>query len=491
MKFNSLTTKLTLAFLSVSLIGVALVAIFSRLITEREFARFRQEQDQSDFIARATAYYQAHGSWQGFDSAQGPPNWPSPPQGQEQPADAPPPPISQRQPAGGPPPPMGQPPDEMLLSPPPQPRFALADQDNLIVLPDGPYRLGDRVPSTLIRQGLPLEINGERVGTILTNNDQTSRNPLEEQYLARTNQAVLIAAMAATVIALGAGIFLARTLTRSMRELTTATLAMATGNLAQTVPVRSHDELGQLARAFNRMSAAVTEANRLRRQMTADVAHDLRTPLSVIIGYLEAMRQGDLAPTPARLEAIYTEAQHLNNLIADLRIISLADAGELPLNLRAVNVPDLLTGVAAAYAHQAHRQQIELVVQADENLPPVEADPDRLVQVLGNLVSNAFRYTPEGGRVTLAAQIYQQQLLLRVEDTGRGIPADDLPHIFRRFYRADKARHSDSGESGLGLAIAKAIVEAHHGHISVESNPGQGTRFTILLNIAHRPAGAV
>lgn len=450
---SSLTLKLILAFLAVSLIGVALVAIFSRLITEREFDRFRLEQARSDFIAAATAYYQAHGSWQGVEAAIRPD-------------------TLQPQPGGGPP-------------PMPQPPFALVDQNNTVVLPGGPHHLGERLPPEELDRGTPLLIEGQQRGTVL-NDTRPPRNPLEEQYLARTNQAVLIAAGGAAVVALGVGIFLARTLTRSLRELTTAALAMAAGNLAQTVPVRSQDELGQLTQAFNQMSAAVARANQLRRQMTADIAHDLRTPLSVINGYLEAMREGELAPTPPRIEAIYAESQQLNRLVTDLRTLSLADAGELSLNRQPVVVGELLNRVATAYTHLAEQQQISLKVQTGDNLPAISGDPDRLVQVLSNLVSNALRFTPEKGQIMLAASQPQAgKVLLQVEDTGQGISAADLPYIFHRFYRSDKSRRQAEGESGLGLAIAKAIVEAHGGVITVESEPGRGTIFAILLTAFH------
>lgn len=365
----------------------------------------------------------------------------------------------------------------------PQLPFGLVDQNNTVVLSGGPYRLGERIPAAVLAQGTPLLIDGQQVGIVL-NETRPPRNPLEEQYLARTNQTLLIAAVGATIVALVAGIFLARSLTRPLRELTTATLAMAAGNLAQTVPVRSQDELGKLAQAFNQMSSAVTQANHLCRQMTADIAHDLRTPLSVISGYLEAMREGDLTPTPPRLEAIYVEARHLNRLVDDLRTLSLADAGELSLKRQPVAVPELLTRVSTVYAHQAEQQHINLSVQVEPNLPTLQADPDRLIQVLGNLVSNALRYTPEGGRISLAAARAETgQIRLQVEDTGQGIPVTDLPYIFHRFYRTDKSRPQANGESGLGLAIAKAIVEAHGGTISVASEPGHGTTFTILLSI--------
>jgi signal transduction histidine kinase len=218
--------------------------------------------------------------------------------------------------------------------------------------------------------------------------------------------------------------------------------------------------------------------------MTADIAHDLRTPLTVITGYIEALRDGDLQPTPARFEAIHDEAQHLKRLVQDLRTLSLADAGELSLNCQLVSVPELLDRVATAHQHQAEQQQINLEVHPAEALPDLNVDFDRMVQVLGNLVSNALRYTPESGQIILSARTQDDAVLLRVKDTGHGIPPDELPRIFNRFYRADKSRQQDEGESGLGLAIARAIVEAHGGSISAKSEMGQGTTFQILL-----PAG--
>jgi signal transduction histidine kinase len=218
--------------------------------------------------------------------------------------------------------------------------------------------------------------------------------------------------------------------------------------------------------------------------MTADIAHDLRTPLTVISGYLEALRDGDLAPTPARFEAMHAEARHLNRLVQDLRTLSLADAGELSLTRRPVSVSDLLNRVAGAHQPQAEKAQISLLAGPDSDLPELQADPERLVQVLGNLVGNALRHTPAGGQISLLARLENRAILLQVQDTGPGIPPEELPHIFNRFYRGDQARHQTGGESGLGLAIVRAIVEAHGGTMFVESEIGRGTTFTIKLPLS-------
>ena len=275
---------------------------------------------------------------------------------------------------------------------------------------------------------------------------------------------------------------LARALTRPIRELTGAIRAMARGDLKQSVQVHSQDELGELAAAFNQMSADLDLLLKARRQMTADIAHDLRNPLTVIGGYVESMRDGVLKPTPERLDAIQSEVQHLQKLVDDLRLLSQADAGELVLNRERTSVPALLERVAQSYRPLAAKQGIALRLDAQEALPEIQADAARLARVLGNLIGNSLRYTPAGGEITLRARTKVPGWVeLGVVDNGKGIAAEALPHIFDRLYRADPARSTD--ESGLGLAIARSIVEAHGGSIRAESTPGAGTTITVLLPV--------
>lgn len=276
------------------------------------------------------------------------------------------------------------------------------------------------------------------------------------------------------LVALGFGLLLARSLTRPVRDLTAAARDMAQGQLEQRVSVRSGDELGELTQAFNQMSGDLARAIRSRKQMTADIAHDLRNPLTVLSGYLESLQDGKLKPTPERFAVMQAEVNHLQRLVEDLRILSLADAGELKLHLEPTSIPELLNRVAYSYRHQAEQSQIELQVEAEPNLPEVNLDPARMEQVLGNLVSNALRYTPQDGKIRLTANQLNGSLTVSVEDNGSGIPADILPHIFERSFRGDESRSGN--ESGLGLAIAKSIMELHGGKIWVESHPG-GTYF--------------
>lgn len=462
---RSLAFRLVLAFLLVSITGAAMTTLFARWTTVREFDRLVLEQVQTSFLADAAAYYQINGSWQGATEYFGPLGV-----------------ATARQPQSGRQPRLRTPGEG---APQQLPRssyiFALTDLDSRVVLPAGPYRLGDQVPPDKLAQGVEVEADGKVIGVALLTGDAPELSSQEEQYLARTTRSSLYAAVAAILIALGLGVFLARTLTRPVRELTAATRAMAQGDIEQQVPVRSRDELGELAAAFNQMSADLARANELRRQMTADIAHDLRTPLTVMAGYLEALRDGVLQPSPERFETMHLEAQHLRRLVEDLRTLSLADAGELTLNRETVPPQMVLEQAAAAYGHQCEQQGIELKVDAAPNLPHISVDPGRMAQVLGNLVSNALRHTSAEGRISLVAVREANQVILAVQDTGAGISPDELPHVFDRFYRGSEAREGDGGESGLGLAIARSIVELGGGTIVVESSLGQGTTFTIAL----------
>ncbi|MDW8325482.1 MAG: ATP-binding protein [Anaerolineales bacterium] len=454
---RSLTWKLTLAFLLVALTAALLLAVVIRLTSAGQLDRLIVEQRRNELQALLADYYQTTGSWVGvqaylrqmrFDQRFGE-------------ADLRP--LAGRR-------------DRREL-------FGLADADGDVIIPlRGEYPPGARVPPNVLARGEPVVVDGQTVGVILTADLPPGLNPEEVAYLQRTTAALALAGVGAVIVAVLVGVWLARTLTRPLRALTNAAHRMASGELEQAVDVRSEDEIGELAAAFNRMSREVARANQARKQMTADVAHELRTPLTVIAGYIESMRDGVLAATPERLSVIYAEIERLQHLVGDLRTLSQADAGELKLNLEPVSPAELLEQTQAAFAHQAEQKGVALRVEAERNLPAVNGDEIRLLQVLSNLVSNALRYTPAGGQIVLSATMNgDRQVALSVRDTGPGIAPEDLPFIFNRFYRADKARAGEGGESGLGLAIAKALAEAHGGALTVQSVLGQGSTFTLQL----------
>jgi two-component system sensor histidine kinase BaeS len=467
---RSLTAKLTLAFLLVGLIGAILVAVLVGQRTRSEFDRFLSERDQATLVQALGSYYESHNGWSGVG--------------------------------------------DMLAETPPLNFYsrgiALADAQGVIVLGNRSRQVGQPMPAADLAAATAVQVNGQLVGYALFPTPNVPANepappPPDVAFLDRVTRATAISAGIAALIALILGVLLARTLTRPLRELTAATQAMARGKLDQRVTVRSRDEIGELARSFNQMSADLGRASQLRKQMTADLAHDLRTPLSILRGYTEGLQDGRLQGSTTLYAIMHGEVEHLQRMVEDLRVLSLADAGELPLNRRAVDPSALLERTGLAYIDQAEQQGITMRVEPAEDLPSIAVDTDRMTQVLNNLVSNALRYTGEGETITLSASSETNDdrrttiddragslpivhrpssVVLRVRDTGSGIDAEDLPFIFDRFYRADKSRQRADSSSGLGLAIAKAIVEAHGGKLAAESSPGAGTTFTITLPAA-------
>ena len=460
MRLRSLTFKLMLAFLLVGLVGAGLVAAFVHHRTRAEFVRFMLSREQFSLLDDLGRYYFHNQNWQGVDQVLG-----------------------------------SEGPGAIDGAGTPLPG-TLVDASGTVILSSQPDRVGSQVAVDELGQGVPIRFKDGVAGWFIFDNLPAGSLPdpgrpwsPEQAFLDRIETAIRVGAVGATLVALVIGTLLARTLTRPLRELTAATRVVAAGKLGHQVRVRSRDELGELARSFNEMSRDLARSNQQRRQMTADIAHDLRTPLSILLGYTEALSDGKLAATAEVHRVMHAEAQHLSRLIDDLRTLSLADAGELTLNWQSCLPYDILARTAAAYQGRAGEKNVSLTVRAGRELPAVTVDPERMAQVLGNLVSNALRYTPAGGQITLAAAAVAGEVALQVADTGSGIAAEDLPHIFNRFYRADQSRQQQNGESGLGLAIAKSMVEAQGGIITVESSPGRGTTFTIRLKPAQeRPA---
>ncbi len=446
---RSIGIRLFLAFLAVILTGMVLVGVLAGRTTAVEFSHFMFGQNRDTSLSLLASYYAVRGGWAGIEMS--------------------PPFVRMGMAPGGP----GMGPGGGL---------ALADTEGRIVAPGAGHRIGEKLGRSDLESGTPVEVEGEVVGTLIGGRGAFGRvPPAGEAFLARVNRALLLAGVGATGVALLLGVLLTRSLTRPIRQLTAATRAVAEGDFGRQVSVVSRDELGELAVAFNQMSTDLARARSSRRQMTADIAHELRTPLSVIMGHAEAGRDGVLPASPETFGLIHEEALSLNRVVQDLRMLSLAEAGELSLLRQPVSIAKLLQRAAAAQAPRAGREEISLRMEVDTNGPEIRVDPDRMTQVLGNLLDNALRHTPAGGAVKLAASTAPGIIRITVGDTGPGIPPEDLPHVFERFYRADKSRARDQGGSGLGLPIAKSIVEAHGGRIWAESNPGEGTNIIIEI----------
>ncbi|MFC2058820.1 ATP-binding protein [Chloroflexota bacterium] len=292
------------------------------------------------------------------------------------------------------------------------------------------------------------------------------------------------ASLIAGAVAIFLTFLLSRRILGPIAALTKAASRMGRGDLSQRVKVRSKDEVGMLASTFNTMANELMQAEESRRNLIADAAHELRTPLSNIRGYLEAFRDGVVEPRPDTINSIYEESLLMTRLIDDLQELALAEAGELKFNLQSIDPQEIIRRVASAIQPRADAKKLIIAIDLLEKLPPIRADAERIGQVLRNLLANAIAYTPEGGRITIAATVKDDRVEISVSDTGIGIPPQELPYIFERFHRADKSRSRATGGAGLGLTIAKRLVEAHEGTIQAQSEPGNGSSFLFTIPIA-------
>ncbi len=439
--FHSLRLRLILAL---ALIVVAVVGGVALVSTQVTMHSWRGYEDQRDILRDARfqhfleGFYTQHGSWSGIQ------------------------PEIERvaQISGG--------------------RVILADATGQVVADSQGELIGHTVPPDWQIPPQPVPFRATVVGTIYFTPPE---QPISEQFLASTNRMLLLVAVVAGLTAVGLVMGLSQRILAPVESLKAAAQRMAAGDLSQRVEITSQDEIGDLARAFNGMADGLAHLEQLRRNMVNDVAHELRTPLTNVRGYLEAMRDGVIAPEAAVIDSLYEEAMLLNRLVDDLQELSLAEAGQIHLERRVTSLVPIVQQAAEALRLRAESGQIDLRVDAPEELPAVQVDDRRIGQVLRNLLQNALTHTPSGGVVSVDARARDDSVEVRVQDSGTGIAAADLPYVFERFYRADKSRARTSGGTGLGLAIARQLVEAHGGRIWVESVEGKGARFTFTLPI--------
>ena len=361
-------------------------------------------------------------------------------------------------------------------------RLLLADASGTVVADTANLMVGLHLSDNELRSGAPVVAQGRQVGTLLVAALDAPSSPIG-QFRRNVSVSVVMSGGIAGVVALLMGSWLFFQVTRPMRQLARAAQGIAAGDLAQRVPLASDDEVGEVARSFNTMAESLQRMEQQRQNMVADIAHELRTPLSVIQSNVEAMLDGILPADPLELESIHQETVLLNRLIGDLRTLSLAEAGQLVLDRQPLDLGQVVTRVAGKYRVRAEEQGIALSVQVAQSLPQVSADAGRIEQALVNLTENALRYgaSDVGGRVTLGVRAVSGGVEAWVSDTGPGVAPEDLPHVFERFWRSEKSRNRKTGGSGIGLALVKQLVEAHGGHVSVESTPEYGATFRVVL----------
>lgn len=467
---RSLRIKLILSFLAVALISVLVISVLIRVGSADRLLKLAVDQQAATLQEDALAYYDTNRSWEGFAeyfrSVQPPPEF-----FREFNPDELPPDFDQQK-------------GFDTIQREQRPLVAMIDLEGQLIFSAFGMRVGETLPEDLIQDKIPLILDGETIAYLVPDRSLKFKLSAEEQvFLERTNQAILIAALVGVGAAIFMGIILAGILLKPIRNLMHASQNLAAGDWNQQVPVTSEDELGQLSEAFNKMSVDLKYADQQRKQMTADITHDLGTPLQVIAGYIEMFAEVPDAVNEKRLAIINAEIDHLRRLLEDLNMLSQADTKAMNIDLQLTDPVQLVDQICQIYLPMCEKEGIQLTFEPQHDVPVLKLDEGRMAQVLKNLVENAMRYTRQDGQISLRVYQQEEHLVFEVADNGAGIDAKDLPHVFDRFYKADPSRTSGlGGKSGLGLAISRALVEAQGGKISaVSAGLGKGATMKIYF----------
>lgn len=468
---NRLWVQLALTFGLIVGVTVAAVGLITTYEVNTHFRRFMARFPQSTFVVRLTDYYAEHESWDGVETlfhanTTGPGFW-----------------------RGG----MGAGAGQgmgfgqgqgMGMAGPPS--FLLADADGTIVYDSDGARTATQMTSQERGMAVPVTLQDQTIGYLL--NDATSTMsipPFAESFLSSINQSLVQTGLAVGLLAVLVGIAFAWRLSAPLKRLEGAAHQVSQGNLEQRVLVEGSDEVANVARAFNEMATNLQCARQVQQHMIADIAHELRTPLSVLQGNLQAILEDVYPLEKAEIATIYDETLVLSRLVNDLRELARAEARQLSLDMQPVDVLQLVGHSTALFVELASETGVQMTASIVGDIPLVLADTNRVQQVLHNLLSNALRHTPSNGTINVRVETVggdgREQVRVSVTDSGPGIPAEHLPHVFDRFWRADAARSRDQGGSGLGLAIARQLVEAQGGQIGVESSVGKGSCFWFTL----------
>ena len=444
--WHSLRVRLLLATILVVLIAIGVTAFVATRRTEGEFQRYVEKRSPLDdrrmgyILAR---FYEKHGNWEGVQ-------------------------------------------DEIeSLAHISGQQVVLADATGQIIADSADRLVGKSVEARWPRPAVIVSQSGVPVGTAYLDPLKQPPDPAAS-FIKAVNRSVLFGALAAGLAAVIVTLFISGRILRPVEHLTAAAEKMSQGDLSVRVPVESHDELGQLATAFNSMAGSIAEQEQLRRNMVGDVAHELRTPLTNLRGYLEAVRDDLIPADSALVDSLYEETMLLTRLVDDLHELAQAEAGQLTLLRTTAALGDVVEQAVQILRPQADAKGVTLSVDLPLGLPEVDIDRERIGQVLRNLMNNALVHTHAGGKIVIAAKQDDGYVSVAVRDTGEGIPSEDLPHVFDRFYRADRSRARQTGGYGLGLAIVRQLVLAHGGTIAVESEPGKGSTFTFTAPVVAR-----
>jgi two-component system OmpR family sensor kinase len=449
---NRLWVRLALAFGTVSLLGIAAVALLTDWQAGNQVRLFLARQElvsRSGLITGLAEYFAAHGGWQGveavFSSYVGTG-------------------IAGGNGRGGPP-------------------ILLADSSLRVVYDsrgtheDGPLSAAEQEAALPVREG------SDVVGYLLISGGAESGSTAAD-LLGELRSTLLVAGAAAAALSVAAGLLFGRVLAAPLSRMAGAARLYSRREWNHRIPEQGTRETAEVSRAMNEMAASLERAEILRRNLTADIAHELRTPLAVLQGNLQALLDGVYPLNPAEVARLLDETRLLNRLVDDLRELSLAEAGNTALRSERVDLGSLLSSTAASFAAAADARSVRIERDLPAGGLTATADPDRTRQVLVNLIVNALRHTPEGGRILLRAGRGGNEVTVEISDTGSGVSAADLPRVFDRFYRTEASKSAGAAGSGLGLAVAKAWIEKMGGRIGAESKVGEGSRFWFTLPVS-------
>ena len=369
----------------------------------------------------------------------------------------------------------------------------LIDPEGVILAHPQPEFVGQSVNNRMVEHGYPIfdDETSMLIGYLLPADYFDHQFwLLEESYLNNMRESVVLGVTATIAISIIIGLAFARNLTKPLNNLISSVRRIAQGSTTENVAVENDDEIGELALAFNQMSSQLARANDARVQLFADISHELRTPITAIAGTLENKLVKNEACPPEEISTLYDEMLRLSGMVTELQNISRLDAGHMPISKTLIDFKTFFQDFLMIIEADAEARDINVKVEMDEKLPYCYADPERLKQIVLNLVSNALRYTTNGGAVIFKAWSDKNNFIFSVSDTGIGMTEEECERVFERFYRSDQSRARETGGTGLGMAITQGLVLAHDGTINVKSTKGVGTTFTVTLPLYDEKAEA-
>jgi len=453
MKF-SLQQKMILAFSVVVIVSIGGVVIFANLDSQRQVNRYLTRGGQygvMELVEALEDYYEYKGTWSMVGEV----------------ADA----YSQRH---------GRKNAHGKAS-----ELTLTDQNHFIVWSNAGQGKGEKLTGEMTSRSLEIHSGGQTVGYLVVENGVLQTPDDIAPFVNRLRRAIFLAGGFAILLAIGLAVLVSKYLLEPIKVITSASTQLSTGDFSTRVDIKGNDEIAMLAKTFNQLARNLELAEERKQSLTADAAHELRTPIAVQKAQLEGMLDGVLPLTQKNVLIALQQTNFLSRLVEDLRLLAMADAGEVRLEMRILNIVNLVQQVVAGFQAQAALEGTNLVTvfRPDGEELWIHTDVDRVSQILQNLISNALRYGQKGGRILISTRKESAKLVISVQDDGSGIPSTALPHLFERFYRHERARTRENGGSGLGLAISKKLALLLGGDLSGANSPEGGAVFSLELPI--------